>query len=129
MRRQESKGYLTLDDMQGVARMFRVPLYHVQGLVSHFPRFRTSPPPTVQVAVCRDMSCRLNGSEAICSALRSPMHMNPELELQEVSCLGRCDRAPAVLVNDTDLYVARTPPAMVEIVQSYLQGRVTQPRH
>ncbi|MCG8648984.1 MAG: NAD(P)H-dependent oxidoreductase subunit E, partial [Pirellulales bacterium] len=61
-RQAASGGYLKPEDLKAVAEEFGVPMYRVESLVTFFSHFRTEPPPKVQVHVCRDMSCHLNGS-------------------------------------------------------------------
>src|SRR5262249_25396329 len=94
----------------------RVPLYRLQELVSFYPHFRTTPPPRVEVAVCRDMACWLNGGEAACAALKAKAPAG--VPVREVSCLGRCEQAPAAAVNDTPVpahgLLARAPAGWVE---------------
>src|SRR5690348_5475556 len=93
---QETHGYLTEDALRDLARRENVPLYRLQGLVSFYPHFRTAPPPRVELAVCRDMACWLNGGPEACQRARAQM---PDAEIREVSCLGRCDLAPACLTG------------------------------
>ena len=119
LRRHHKKHYLSEAEMREVARLFSVPFYRVQEVVSFFPHFRTEKPPQLQVAVCRDMSCRLNGSEDVCTRIRDEFGDDPDVELHEVSCLGRCDRAPAAFVNDENLYVKKNASEMTDIVRSY----------
>jgi formate dehydrogenase len=102
---QESHGYLTDELLRQVAREQRVPLYRVQGLVSFYPHFRTTPPPAKPIAVCRDMACWLADPDAP-ARLRAEYADDPGVEVHEVSCLGRCDRAPAALVDDVPVCAA-----------------------
>ncbi len=83
-----------------LSRDTRRPLYEIQGLVSFYPHFRTEPPPQVGLHVCHDLSCWLLGSDNRISALRKRYDADADVELVEVSCLGRCDNAPALAVND-----------------------------
>ncbi len=55
------------------------------------------------VRVCRGLSCRLAGSDEVCSELddRGEPHTG-------VSCLGQCDRAPVTLTEDLSL-VSHSP--------------------
>jgi NADH:ubiquinone oxidoreductase subunit F (NADH-binding) len=101
-------------------------LYRVQEVVSFFPHFRTEPPAKVEVAVCREMSCRLRGAAEIVAKLNGKGGQN-ELVVREVGCLGRCDRAPAALVNEHDLYVARSAEEFERIIGGYLQGESPTP--
>ena len=53
--------------------------------------------------VCADMSCHLCGGDKVRSALDAAFRGADEKEvsIRDVSCLGRCDQAPAIMLNDT----------------------------
>src|SRR5262245_49865234 len=96
---QETHGYLSEATIRELAERERVPLYQLQGLISFYPHFRTTPPPHVELAVCRDMSCWLAGGAPRCARLKQQLASVSDVKVHEVSCLGRCDMAPAMLVN------------------------------
>jgi NADH:ubiquinone oxidoreductase subunit F (NADH-binding)/NADH:ubiquinone oxidoreductase subunit E len=100
---QEAEGYLKAEALEALARAERVPLYRIQELVSFYPHFRTSPPPRVRVALCRDMCCWLAGAAGCHERIRRSLEGAEGVEIHEVSCLGRCDRAPAAAINDVPL--------------------------
>src|SRR5262249_43118921 len=79
-----------------------------QELVSFYPHFRTSPPPRVALAVCRDMSCWLRGAPECTARLRGDFSSVPDCQIREVSCLGRCDWAPAGLLHDMPIPLQET---------------------
>ena len=54
----------------------------------------------MQLAVCHDLSCWLHGCDERIAELRARYGDDVEVELDEVSCLGRCDIAPAVAVDE-----------------------------
>ncbi|MBA2639522.1 MAG: NAD(P)H-dependent oxidoreductase subunit E [Nocardioidaceae bacterium] len=97
---QERVGWLPREELVSLSRDTRRPLYEIQGLVSFYPHFRTEPPPQVALHVCHDLSCWLRGGEQQITDLRERFGSDADVELVEVSCLGRCDTAPAVAVND-----------------------------
>src|SRR5438477_7859532 len=101
---QESQGYLTDELLRQAAREAKVPLYRMQGLVSFYPHFRTTSPPKKSIAVCRDMACWLADSGAP-ARVRDEHANDPDVEVREVSCLGRCDMAPAALVDEIPMCV------------------------
>src|SRR5271165_1421430 len=98
---QERVGWLPREELVALAREVRRPLYEIEGLVSFYPHFRTDPPPKVSLHACHDLSCWLQGGDERIAALRQRYGDDPEVELVEVSCLGRCDDAPAVAVNES----------------------------
>jgi NADH:ubiquinone oxidoreductase subunit F (NADH-binding)/NADH:ubiquinone oxidoreductase subunit E len=90
---QREHGWLPREELVRLSRDWRRPLYEIEGLVSFYPHFRTEPPPErTEVACCHDLACWLHGSDERLAELRA----DPNIELREVSCIGRCDRAPAV---------------------------------
>jgi formate dehydrogenase beta subunit len=121
-------GYLTPIDMRAIAEDQGVPLHRVQSLVSFFPHFRTQPPPKVEVHVCRDMSCHLKGSVPLTARLEhwAEQKFGADVEVCGVSCLGRCDRAAAALINE-NLYVARDEEELKQIIQSHVDERKIPP--
>ncbi|MEK7363991.1 MAG: NAD(P)H-dependent oxidoreductase subunit E, partial [candidate division NC10 bacterium] len=98
-RLQAERGYLREDDLRDAAERLRVALYRLQEVVSFYPHFRTAPPPRWEVTLCRDVSCFLAGGEAWGAKVKALLAGEKDVEVREVSCLGRCDRAPAAMVN------------------------------
>ena len=113
---QEVAGYLPHKEMESLARRLGTPMYRIQEVASFFPHFKLSPPAPVEIHICRDMACALRGSctlqrelEARARQLKPlpaqkvegqpPLPERPPVEVKFVSCLGRCDRAPAVRIS------------------------------
>jgi NADH:ubiquinone oxidoreductase subunit F (NADH-binding)/NADH:ubiquinone oxidoreductase subunit E len=96
----QDKGYLADEDLNALAERLNVPLYRIEGVVSFYPHFRRSPPPRAAVALCRDVTCRLAGGAGWCDRAREALAGVEGVEVREVSCLGRCDSAPAAAINE-----------------------------
>jgi len=103
-RLQEDRGFLSEDALRELAHASKTPLYRLQELISFYPHFRTSPPSPLTVHVCRDMSCHLAGVDGLTERLREALGRD-DLEVEEVSCLGCCELAPAVRVNGAPVRV------------------------
>jgi len=97
---QERVGWLPREELAALSRDVRRPLYEIEGLISFYPHFRTEPPVTVTLRACHDLSCWLQGADECIAALRRRFSEDPEVDFAEVSCIGRCDAAPAVAVNE-----------------------------
>ena len=93
---QARLGWLPRAELEELARDTRRPRYEIEGLISFYPHFRTEPPAKVTLHVCHDLPCFLRDGDARLAELRERYGDDAEVELVEVSCLGRCDTAPAV---------------------------------
>jgi formate dehydrogenase/NADH-quinone oxidoreductase subunit F len=102
---QARLGWLPREELEELARDTRRPRYEIEGLISFYPHFRTTPPAKVALHACHDLPCFLRDGEARIAELRerygeAGTDNRGDVELVEVSCLGRCDIAPAVAVNE-----------------------------
>ena len=100
-------GYLTGAAMRHVAEQIGCTAAEVEDVVSYYTMFYTKPVGTYVLNVCRTLSCALLGAERVTDALCETLGIRPgetdatgTFTLIEVECLGACDRAPVVMVND-----------------------------
>ena len=103
---QEREGWLPREELVALSREVHRPLYEIEGLISFYPHFRTTPPRRVTLRVCHDLSCWLRGAEDRLAAIRERYGPDAEVEVIEGSCIGRCDAAPAATVNDAPVPLA-----------------------
>ena len=104
---QQQHGYLTAAAMRHVALQIRCTAAEVEDVVSYYTMFVTRPVGTYVLNVCRTLSCALRGAERVTEELSAVLGITPgetdptgTFTLIEVECLGACDRAPIVMVND-----------------------------
>ena len=104
---QQQQGYLTAGAMRHVAQQIRCSTAEVEDVVSYYTMFYTRPVGTYVLNVCRTLSCALLGAERVTEAIAAKLGIKPGetdasgmFTLIEVECLGACDRAPVVMVND-----------------------------
>jgi formate dehydrogenase beta subunit len=109
---QRRVGWLPREELVALSREVRRPLYEIGGLISFYPHFRTTPPKTVQLAVCHDLTCWLHGSDERIAQTKARYGEDVEIEIVEVSCLGRCDTAPAAAVDERPVALADAPAAV-----------------
>jgi formate dehydrogenase beta subunit len=95
-------GYLPKAELEALSRKTQTPLYQIHSVASFYPHFHLTRPAKAEVRVCADMSCRLNGAcELRAELARRFAGARPDdVQIKDVSCLGRCDQAPAVAIND-----------------------------
>jgi NADH-quinone oxidoreductase E subunit len=104
---QHQQGYITASAMRYVAGLLGITPADVEDVVSFYTMFYTKPVGKFVLQVCRTLSCALNGAGRVTEELAGKLGINPgetdptgTFTLLEVECLGACDRAPVVMVND-----------------------------
>jgi NADH-quinone oxidoreductase subunit E len=104
---QYQQGYVTAAAMRYVAGLLGITAADVEDVVSYYSMFYTKPVGRFVLNVCRTLSCALNGAERVTEEIREALQIAPgetdasgTFTLVEVECLGACDRAPVVMVND-----------------------------
>ncbi len=104
---QGQQGYLTRNAMRHLAEAIGCTAAEVEDVVSFYTMFYTRPVGRHVVQVCRTLSCALMGAERVTEAFAEALGIRPgetdaarQFTLVEVECLGACDRAPVVSVND-----------------------------
>jgi NADH:ubiquinone oxidoreductase subunit F (NADH-binding)/NADH:ubiquinone oxidoreductase subunit E len=100
---QRKFGYLPAEQLRELSGKIKKPLSQIHAVASFYPHFHLAPPPKADVRVCTDMSCHLLGADQLKAALDDQFRGADEkqINIREVSCLGRCDHAPAVMINDS----------------------------
>jgi NADH:ubiquinone oxidoreductase subunit F (NADH-binding)/NADH:ubiquinone oxidoreductase subunit E len=96
---QRTHGYLPEADLRALADKLDLPLYRLQSVASFYPHFFLKPPARVEVRVCGDMACHRYAAGRMRESLQRRFQ-GLDVNVQHVSCLGRCDVAPAISVND-----------------------------
>src|SRR5438034_5228973 len=104
---QHQQGYVTANAIRHVADVLGITRADVEDVVSFYTMFYTRPVGRFVLQVCRTLSCALNGAGRVTEALTETLGIRPgetdasgTFTLIEVECLGACDRAPVVMVND-----------------------------
>jgi NADH:ubiquinone oxidoreductase subunit F (NADH-binding)/NADH:ubiquinone oxidoreductase subunit E len=116
---QEARGHLSEGDLRALSERTGIPLYELQAVSSFYPHFRRTPPPALRVGACRDLSCHLRDSGRSLREVAALCAGRSDVEFEEISCPGQCDRAPACLVNDV--------PVAPEEVEGFLANPSSAP--
>ena len=113
---QYQQGYISGESMKFVAEQIRCTTAEVEDVVSYYTMFYTKPVGKYVLNVCRTLSCALLGAERVTEAISHTLGIRPGqttadgmFTLMEVECLGACDRAPVVMVNDNHWHERLSP--------------------
>lgn len=128
---QEKFGFISEEIEREVAEYLAIPLIDVREVVSFYTLLRTKPAGKICVSVCRTLACRLRGSERVLDQFSSTMGIeagqsSPDgrFSLEEVECLGACELAPMIQVNDTYIGPVSGNRPQGSVVEAILSGQI-----
>lgn len=101
-------GYIPPEAMKGIAEALDVSSAEVYSVVSFYSFLSAEPRGRNIVRVCNTISCMMKGQrevlEAVCGELgieAGDTTPDGRVTIETTACIGLCDQAPAMLVNDT----------------------------
>jgi len=105
---QHVYGHIPYQSMIEIARFLQITPGDVLDTVSFYEEYRTEPVGKYVVGVCQSIACEVCGHQALVDHLRQKFDVEPhettddgKFTLLEMECLGSCDTAPVMLVNET----------------------------
>ncbi|MFV1858553.1 MAG: NAD(P)H-dependent oxidoreductase subunit E [Anaerolineales bacterium] len=126
---QELYGYLPEPVAAEVGRRLGVPLADVYGVIDFYAMLYKEPVGKKIVRVCGDSPCAQAGGrevlEALCKHLgvrTGEMTTDGEWTLERAPCLGLCEHAPAVMIDDLPLAQAKSDQAQALLTGDWEQA-------
>ncbi len=96
---QEQRGWLAQHDISDIARAVNTPPSKAYGVASFYSMLNLKEPAQDVVRVCDGPVCWLCGAGELRQEVDGAFSGKPGWKVERTSCLGLCDRAPAILVN------------------------------
>ena len=128
---QEQQGYITAGGMRHIAPLLDLTPAEVEDVATYYVMFFKEKVGKYVLQVCRTLSCALNGAERVTEALAEKLGIqvgetDPSgmFTLLEFECLGACDRAPVVMVNNEHWHERATAESCSKLVDD-LKSRGT----
>ncbi len=126
----EHFGFVSIEAADIVAEALGTTTSRVYGLLTFYADFRTEPRGNHFMLLCHGMSCYVMGSQNLVQELADTYGIGDggttadgELTVQVVNgCLGVCDRAPVVKI-DNDFYGQLTTESFNTLLQQVIAGR------
>jgi NADH-quinone oxidoreductase subunit E len=120
---QEQQGYLTANAMRHVAGILDMTPAEVDDVATYYVMFYKERVGKYVLQVCRTLSCALAGAERVTEALSETLGIKVGetdasglFTLLEFECLGACDRAPVVMVNNEHWHEKATPESCGKLI-------------
>lgn len=118
-------GWLSPEALEAVSKTLNVSKARLKGVSSFYSMYRHRPLGRHIIRICTNISCMLFGGEHLVEFLREKLSLDKRgtsddgrYTLQIAECIGACDGAPAMLV-DEDLHTGLGEDNILEILQRY----------
>lgn len=98
---------LLTDDLIKVANFLNITLSSVYGVVKYYSMFSIKPRGKYVIRVCKSPICNMIGNHEIINEIKAleGISLNESSNdqlffVEETECLGRCAKAPSIMIND-----------------------------
>jgi NADH-quinone oxidoreductase E subunit len=122
---QEQLGFVSAPAIRHVAEVIGVTPADVDDVATYYAMFFRQPVGKYVVQVCRTLSCALRGAERLTQELSKTLGVEPggtdatgTFTLMEMECLGACDRAPVVMVNNEHWQECQSPADAAKLIDA-----------
>jgi NADH:ubiquinone oxidoreductase subunit E len=122
---QQELGYVPEEVMADLARSCGLPVSEIYGMTTFYSFLSTRPLGTYVIRICKSIPCYLKDAEMIIESVGREIGIAPgqttsdkKFSLELTNCIGACDMAPAMLVND-QVYGHLTPGKIAEILKGF----------
>jgi NADH-quinone oxidoreductase subunit E len=129
---QEEYGYLSRELMEVVADILGLTPVQVYEVASFYHQFRTEQTGHYRLQICTNVPCMLSGADKLVQYLEKRLNIpvgdstaDGTFTLSRVECLGSCDTAPVMQINNEPYRENLSEQQLEEILQE-LTRAVTQ---
>ena len=120
---QHQYGYVSKEIIAEAAQIFDLPISEVYGITTFYSFLSTRPLGKYVIRICKSIPCNMHNAEMIIDSVAEEIGIGPDqttadgkFSLELTHCIGACDLAPAMLVND-ELYGHLTPAKIAEVLR------------
>jgi len=103
---QKKQGYISESAIRKLNKKTGIPLSRIYGVATFYAKLFTKPQGKYVIEICNSPSCYLNGSLNLIKFLEKKLKIksgqtskDQKFSLHICSCIGCCDKAPAMLLN------------------------------
>jgi NADH-quinone oxidoreductase subunit E len=122
---QRKRGWLSDDLISGIAKLLDMTAEELDSVATFYTFVFRGPVGRHVIYICDSASCWIMGQEDLLSHFKTRLNISlggttkdGRFTLLPVSCLGACDHAPAIMVDD-DLFLDLTKDKVDEILDRY----------
>ncbi len=122
---QKKYSHLSRESIIDVAQSIDIPVNDVYGVSTFYSFLSTKRQGRNVIRICKSIPCYLKDTQVIIESVADEIGIIPgeatadgRFSFELTNCIGACDQAPAMLVND-DVHGYLTPNKISQILNSY----------
>ncbi|TWH76803.1 NADH dehydrogenase subunit E [Azomonas agilis] len=122
---QKARGWVPDGAIPAIADILGIPGSDVEGVATFYSQIFRSPVGRHIIRVCDSMTCYIGGHETLLESVQNALGIglgqttaDGRFTLLPVCCLGNCDKAPALMI-DEDTFGNATPEGMAALLEQY----------
>ncbi|TBU73646.1 NADH-quinone oxidoreductase subunit NuoE [Phytopseudomonas daroniae] len=104
---QKARGWVPDGAADAIGAILGIPASDVEGVATFYSQIFRQPVGRHIIRVCDSMTCFIGGHENVLGSIKSELGIVPgqttadgRFTLLPVCCLGNCDKAPAMMIDD-----------------------------
>lgn len=122
---QKQRGWVPDGAIYAIAELLGIPASDVEGVATFYSQIFRSPVGRHIIRVCDSMTCYIGGHESLLERIKNQIGIAPgqttadgRFTLLPVCCLGNCDKAPAMMIDD-DTFGNLSADELPQLLESY----------
>lgn len=122
---QKKFGYIPECEIKRLAVEMNMQKAQLYGVISFYSRLYTEKKGRNIIRICKSVTCGMNGSQIIRDAVITHLEIGDSMTTEDerftlelVECLGLCNVAPVMTINDA-VYENLTAEKAIEIIDSF----------
>ncbi|MGB4074390.1 MAG: NADH-quinone oxidoreductase subunit NuoE [Pseudomonas sp.] len=123
---QKARGWVPDGAADAIGEILGIPASDVEGVATFYSQIFRQPVGRHIIRVCDSMTCFIGGHENVLGSIKTELGIDPgqttadgRFTLLPVCCLGNCDKAPAVMIDD-DTFGNIQPDGVAKLLEPYV---------
>lgn len=122
---QKARGWVPDGACDAISEVLGIPASDIEGVATFYSQIFRVPVGRHIIRVCDSMTCYIGGHESVLDSIRNEIGIAPgqttpdnRFTLIPVCCLGNCDKAPALMIDD-DTFGDVQPGGVAALLEAY----------
>ncbi len=123
---QKARGWVPDGAADAIGEILGIPASDVEGVATFYSQIFRQPVGRHIIRVCDSMTCYVGGHESVVAEMQKQLGIglgettrDSRFTLLPVCCLGNCDKAPALMIDD-DTFGDVQPVGVAQLLEAYV---------